>query len=71
MGSIGASELILIALIALVLLGAPVAVLVWLLRRRRAPAAPAVPAGMLECRKCGHAISPRAAACPQCAEPVG
>ena len=35
--NIGASELLLIALIGLILLGPPIAVLVWLLRRNRKP----------------------------------
>jgi hypothetical protein len=35
MGSIGASELVVIALIGLLLLGPPIAVLVWLVRRSR------------------------------------
>jgi histidine ammonia-lyase len=34
-GSIGASELVVMAVIGLVLLGPPIAVLVWLVRRNR------------------------------------
>jgi hypothetical protein len=35
--NIGASELVVIALIGLILLGPPIAVLVWLLRRNKKP----------------------------------
>jgi hypothetical protein len=35
MGSIGISELLVIAVIGVLLLGPPIAVLVWLLRRNR------------------------------------
>jgi hypothetical protein len=68
MGSIGAAELIVVAIIFLLVLGLPlVAVVIAMRAGRRMP--PGQVAGLWPCRACGKPISPRAAACPQCGEP--
>jgi hypothetical protein len=65
-GHIGASELIVIGLIALVLLAAPVAVLVWLLKQRRTPLPR--PPQLVPCSACGTGLALGVMACPQCGE---
>jgi hypothetical protein len=63
MGTIGASELIILALIVLVLV-VPVVVAIRFVAKHNAASADLVP-----CRACGRQISPRADRCPQCGEP--
>ena len=65
MGSIGAPELIVVAIVFLLAIAAPLAIAVWLITRSKQ----AQGAGLIACRRCGKAISPRAASCPQCGEP--
>jgi hypothetical protein len=69
MFSIGAGELLLLVVIALLVLGPPVAVLAWLLMRRRQPAVAS--ANPLACRSCGRPLPVGAAACALCTEPAG
>ena len=66
MGSIGAPELIVMGLIGMLVCAAPLAIVIWLVMRKRTPA---VTAGLVQCGACGKAISPRASACPHCGEP--
>ncbi len=63
MGSIGASELIILALMLLVLV-VPIVVAIRFVARHNAASADLVP-----CRACGRQVSPRAPTCPQCGEP--
>ena len=65
MGSIGAPELIVVALVFLLVIAAPLAIVIWLVTRKSAGSA----TGLVPCGGCGRAISPRAASCPQCGEP--
>lgn len=69
MGSIGAAELVVVALIALMLVVPPLVVVVWLIKR--SASTPAVPPGLVPCKACGNGVSPRAAACPRCGDPTG
>jgi hypothetical protein len=68
MFSIGAGELLLLVAIAVLVLGPPVAVLAWLLMRRRRPAVAS--ANPVSCRTCGRALAVGAASCALCTEPA-
>lgn len=67
MGSIGAPELIVVALIGLLVCAGPLALAIFFLARKKPTAG--APAGLIQCPACGQAISPRAHSCPHCGEP--
>jgi len=62
MGTIGASELIILALIVLVLV-VPIVVAIRFVAKHNAASADLVP-----CRACGRPVSPRAETCPHCGD---
>ena len=70
MGSIGAAELILVALIALVVFAVPIGIVIWAVTRNRGPAVTGVTPGLVHCRACAREVSVRARACPHCGEPA-
>ena len=71
MGGVGPMELIMLAVAGLLVCALPVALMVVVmlsLKKNRQPPAPEVP--MSTCPDCNYAVSPLAAACPNCGRPL-
>ena len=63
MGAIGLPEIIVMGIILLLIVAVVVVVVSLVLRK------PKVATGLMVCRSCRKAVSPRAASCPHCGEP--